>query len=111
MPAITYFHAKGWYVVGYSGVERTLRISLKGIVMNESDSAFMNFIQPTEWTTTAEGSRRTPMNGITVDILYHGKNLYQPIIDRHGVSGKNCTCILQTCETFEQCGAPLALDQ
>ena len=53
------------------------------------------FMEPSEWTDTDEGSTRTSLNGIVVEVIRIGERRYQPVANgpyRFASFGKACRC-------------------
>src|SRR4051794_31536406 len=58
-------------------------------------SDYRFFMAPSAWTDTDDGSTRTPLNGIAVEIIKIGQRRYQPIANgpnRYVSFEKPCQC-------------------
>jgi len=56
---------------------------------------YRDFMDQSEWTDTDDGSTRTSINGIVVEIIKIGERRYQPVANgpyRHSSFGKACRC-------------------
>jgi hypothetical protein len=66
--------------------------------MNTAQALFVTypeFMDQSEWTDTDDGSTRTAINGIVVEIIKIGEHRYQPVANgphRYSSFGKACRC-------------------